>query len=400
VPTAHLWKHLPAGTRGLRHGDDVKDWLTLGGDPARLIDICRELPADAALRSVRASQCTATAIEWVWSERFAIGKLGIIAGLPDEGKGQVLCDIAARITRGMAWPCGEGIAPQGNVILLTAEDDLSDTVIPRLQAAGADLDCIEIVQMVCDAGKERMFSLISDLGLLRQKVLEIGDVRMIQIDPISAYLGIKQMDSFRTTDVRAVLGPLVGLAGELRVSTLGVMHFNKKTDVTNALLRISDSLAFGATSRHVYAVVNDAEHGRKLFVKGKNNLAQQTQPALAYEFGVRDVGKDPKSGKSILAPHVIWGTEHVDVTASEAMAAANENKSPAVRDVAKELIEDMLANGPAAATDIEEAAKANGISRRTLFRAKQELKIQTRKDGPVVDGERTWQWHSPTEKMG
>jgi DNA polymerase len=46
VPTAHLWKYLPPGTRGLEHGDDVKDWLERGGDPARLLDICREIPAE------------------------------------------------------------------------------------------------------------------------------------------------------------------------------------------------------------------------------------------------------------------------------------------------------------------------------------------------------------------
>jgi hypothetical protein len=81
---------------------------------------------------------------------------------------------------------------------------------------------------------------------MRQKVSGIGSVNMIQIDPITAYLGFKQMDSFRTTDVRAVLGPVTELASELKVSIVGIMHFNKKTDVDNALLRISDSLAFGA----------------------------------------------------------------------------------------------------------------------------------------------------------
>jgi hypothetical protein len=127
---------------------------------------------------------------------------------------------------------GEGTAPQGNVVLLTAEDDPRDTVVPRLAAAGADLGCVEFVQMVHEAGNDRMFSLVTDLDLLRQKVLSFGSVKQIQIDPITAYLGVKQMDSFRTTDVRAVLGPVTDLASELMVSIVGIMHFNKKTDVT------------------------------------------------------------------------------------------------------------------------------------------------------------------------
>jgi hypothetical protein len=65
------------------------------------------------LDSVRASQITMRAIKWFWPGRFAIGKLGLLAGLPDEGKGQVLCYMAAQAIHGRHWPCGEGIAPQG-----------------------------------------------------------------------------------------------------------------------------------------------------------------------------------------------------------------------------------------------------------------------------------------------
>jgi len=49
----------------------------------------------------------------------------------------------------------------------------------------------------------------------------------------------------------------------------------------------------------------------------------------------------------------------------------------------------------AASADVEEAAEANGISRRTLFRAKAELKILAMKDGPMKECQRTWRWHLP-----
>ena len=296
--------------------------------------------------------------------------------------------MAARVTRGWEWPCNEGRAPTGKVILLTAEDDIGDTIVPRLVAAGADLHSVEIVKMVRDNRQDRMFSLVTDLELLRQKINEVGDVKLVQIDPITAYLGKDKIDSFRTTDVRAVLGPLVELATELNVAVIGIMHFNKKVDVDNALLRISDSLAFGATARHVYAVVDDAENKRKLFVKAKNNLAAAGNKALAYRFGGREVGVDAKTGEAIFAPHILWEDNHVDVTAAEAMATA---KSPAARDEAKKFLTDTLANGPVLKAEIEDAADANGISERTLFRAKGELGVMARKDGP--NG--TWTWRLP-----
>jgi DNA polymerase len=373
---------------------DLSDWVALGG--TRDGFLARAVVAPAGnLESIRASSVTIREISWIWPGRLAIGKLGLIVGLPDEGKGQILCDIAARITRGQLWPCDEGIAPIGNVILLTAEDDPDDTVVPRLIAAGADLDRVEIVQMIRTGGKRRMFSLVSDLEFLRQKIVTVGDVRMVQIDPISAYLGVKQIDSFRTPDVRAVLGPVTALSTELAVSMLGIMHFNKRTDVTNALLRISDSMAFGATARHVYAVINDLENQRKLFVKGKNNLTPYDQQALSYTFDTRQVGIDPKSGNQIIAPRIVWGKDYVDVTATEAMQAAADSKSPSRRGSAKEFLMDTLSAGPVPSADVLEAAKEEGISKNTLYRAKDELKIKARKDGPVEDGERTWQWHLP-----
>ena len=266
--------------------------------------------------------------------------------------------------------------------------------MPRLAAAGADPDRVHIMNMVRDHGKKRMFSLVTDLELLRQKIIEIGDVVLVEIDPISSYLGVGKIDSFRTTDVRAVLGPLVELAEELKIAIIGIMHFNKKVDITNALLRISDSLAFGATARHVYGVIDDADNNRKLVVRAKNNLAPNvSNKALAYRFSVQEVGTDPKSGKPILAPCIMWDPFYVDVTASEAMHAAGENRAPAARDEAKRFLQDILANGPVAKAEIEEAAEGHDIALRTLARAKHELKIMAKKD--AANG--GWTWRLPDQ---
>jgi hypothetical protein len=95
------------------------------------------------LDSARASSFTPKSISWLWPNRFALGKLGLIAGLPDEGKGQVFANMAATVTKGGTWPCGEGEAPKGNVLMLSAEDDIADTVVPRLKAAAT------IMRSVC-----------------------------------------------------------------------------------------------------------------------------------------------------------------------------------------------------------------------------------------------------------
>jgi hypothetical protein len=250
---------------------------------------------------------------------------------------------------------------------------------------------VHFLKMVKQQGRKRMFSLQSDLDLLQRKIIEVGDVRLVVIDPVSAYMGVGKVDSYRTTDVRAVLGPLVDMAGELKIAEIGVMHFNKKTDVTNALLRISDSLAYGAAARHVYGVVADPENARKLLVKAKNNLAaQEAQKTLGYTFHARQVAADPDTGDPITAPYIEFEPAYIDVSAIEAMQAATEFKSPAARSEAKEFLKAFLAGGdPIKARDVFDAAEGESISERTLKRAKKELKVTSVKEG----GE--WFWSLP-----
>jgi putative DNA primase/helicase len=351
------------------------------------------------LLSVCAADVKMKIITWLWPDRFAIGKLGLIVGLPDEGKGQILSFFCAAVTTGGNWPMDEGRAPQGNVILFSDEDDPNDTLVPRLAAAGADLGRVHIIKMVRhDEQKERLFSLVTDLEALRKKISGVGDVKLVVIDPITAYLGFGTVDSFRTADVRAVLTPLVALAAEMKVAIIAVMHFNKKMDVTNALLRISDSLAFGAVARHVYGVIDDSENRRKLFVRAKNNVsARSKNQTLAYQFGAREVGKDEETGQSITAPYILWEPNYIDVTASEAMQAVAENRSLRTRDDAKQLLADHVVADKGILVDkLKEIAEANGISWITMRRAKNDLGIVAEKDNTTPDG--PWYWKRPGKR--
>jgi DNA polymerase I-like protein with 3'-5' exonuclease and polymerase domains len=390
--------------------EDVTYWLEHGHTKDELLARCESAPpySSGTLESLRASDVKMEAIDWLWLGRFALGKLGILAGLPDEGKSTLLCYIGARLTNPkLNWPNEEGSPPQrGSVLMLTGEDSPADTLVPRLSAAGADLSRVEIVQMVRDRdakdGKERqrMFSLGEDLELLRQKIKDIGDVIAILIDPVTAYLGTGKngIDSFRDTDVRAVLGPLVHLAGEHRIAIITIMHFNKKTDVTNALLRISNSLAFGGVARHVFAITKDDANARRLMTRAKNNIASEANSqTLAFHFETKQVGKDWRDGRAIEAPFIEFEPGYVDVNATEALSAVNERKSPRALDNAKEFLRDMLlaGGGRALKAEIEEAAEAEKISDATLRRAKEKLKLRAEKEKGVPDGK--WYWILPED---
>jgi hypothetical protein len=52
----------------------------------------------AGLDTAPASSYAMRGLRWFWPGRFAMGKLGLIGGLPDKGKGLISADMIARAT--------------------------------------------------------------------------------------------------------------------------------------------------------------------------------------------------------------------------------------------------------------------------------------------------------------
>jgi putative DNA primase/helicase len=372
--------------RGRLHDDDHGD----GGDR----DHGRAHDEDEDLFTTKAGGLKMSGVDWLWPGRFALGKFGLIAGMPDMGKGQIAAFLAAAVTASVDLPCDEGSAAQGKVLWFNAEDGACDTIVPRLVAAGADPDRVHLVDGVRISGENRTFpfSLVTDLHLLKKKIRQIGNVTLVIIDPISAYLGVGKVDSRSATDVRGTLTPLKNMAEELHVAVIGIAHFNKKEEVKSALLRVSDSIAYVAQARHVYAVLDDPEDkDSKLFIKAKNNLARDAK-ALRYGMGVKKVGYDAKLGVDINAPFIIWHPQHVEITANEAMQAACGHTA---KREAREFLLERLEVGPMKAEDVIEEAKLDGIAKRTLDRAKKELGVKSRKTPSKFGGE--WYWELPAK---
>ena len=138
-------------------------------------------------------------------------------GQPGLGKSQISINLAAGVTTGKNLPGASEFKNLGSVIILANEDDAARTIRPRLDAAGADISKVHIVEGVAREGAEvDFFQLDQDISDLRERALQIGDVRLIIIDPPSAYLGTK-VDSYKDSDVRRVLMPLGTLAQETEI---------------------------------------------------------------------------------------------------------------------------------------------------------------------------------------
>jgi putative DNA primase/helicase len=343
------------------------------------------------LLSRRASDIVPKDIDFIWEGRLARGKHTCIGGEPGGGKSQLSINVTATVTTAGLWPCGEGRAPLGNVLILNAEDGAEDMIRPRLEVAGADLNRVHIVNpVIAEDGKgQAIFNLQADLELLERKVDDIGDVALIIIDPVSSYMG--KADSHKNAEVRGVLEPISAMAERKRVAILSITHFSKAGAATTskALHRFIGSVAFVGAPRAAFAVIEDADNeGRMLFLHAKNNMAKAPQ-GLAFRLAQRMLD-------GLLRPvsYIVWESAPVDITANEALAANTDGaEARSAQSEAKEFLEGLLGQGPVLAKDGEEAVRAHGIARRTLMRARKTLGIIAEKDG--LKG---WSWRLPPPK--
>ncbi len=323
-------------------------------------------------------------LRWLWPGRFPLGKLSILSGDPGLGKSLVTLALAAAVSRGAPWPCREGNAPLGAVVLISAEDDAADTIRPRLEAAGADLKRIHVLEGVDQptesGGILRRSWHFGELAALDSLLTDKPDCRLVIVDPISAYLA--GTDSHKNADVRALLAPLVNLAAEHGMALLAVSHLNKSAGP--AMYRTTGSLAFVAAARAAYAVARDKENpARRLVLPLKCNLSTDST-GLAYRISLGDNG----------APVIQWEPEPVTVSADEALAVMREDEGErGERQEAADWLTDFLANGPKSAKEIQAAAREYGLAWRTVRRAQTALGIRpakTRFDGG-------WEWALPSK---
>ena len=315
----------------------------------------------------------------------------MLAGNPGLGKSQITASIAAIVSIGGVWPVDRIRCERGNVVLLSAEDDAEDTIRPRLEAAGADLSRIYILDAVTTGYSgdgqvlQRAFNLQSDLNRLGELIDKIGGAALIVIDPITAYLG--SSDSHKNAEIRALLAPLSDLAAKHSAAVVCVSHLNKSGS-GEALMRVTGSLAFVAAARAAFLIAKDPENDtRRLFLPLKNNIGKD-HTGLAFSLQSAQV----KSTAGLIeTSSVMWESEAVTVTADEAMVPLGDPEERGALDDAKDFLKGLLANGQVPSKQIRADAEGAGYSWRTIQRAQKALGIEAVKLS-MKDG---WVWKMP-----
>lgn len=322
------------------------------------------------IRTVRLSDVVRELVSWLWFPRIPIGKVTILEGEEGLGKSWFICTLASIVSTGAALPDGSQVR-QGNVLMLSAEDGLGDTIKPRLEAVGADCERIYAVDeplTLDDKGFQKLEHAIAE-----------HQPSLVTIDPIFAYTG--KVNANQAHESRGISSRLAEIAAKFQCAILIVRHIGKSKGFGEARAAGLGSIDWRAAARSVLLIGKDpGDEAKRALVQTKNNL-EQFADSLGFE--IRD-GCFRWTGKSDLTAERILTT----LSASDETA---QFKNDAV-DFLRELLED----GRIDAAEVDKARRKAGVSDYSLRQAKSTLGVKTRKRG--FGKESTWFWELPDDE--
>lgn len=298
-----------------------------------------ELPSKDPFQFVTLSDVEVTPIEWLWKPYIPKGALTLLIGDGGYGKSWLTCALAADLTRGVALPGQDAVRPQ-KVLMISAEDGISQVIKPKMILLGADMAHIH--------ASDRGFELDADSMTHLVRNIKEYDVAVVFLDPLVVYLGGK-VDMFRSNEVRPWLTQLGDVAKNTNTAIVAVHHVRKAGE-GNTQHRAMGSADFVNGVRSTL-LVDVSKGGQRFMAHVKSNWAANG-PTLAYTFGAEGFS---------------WQGEF------DGSAADSHKVSTTRRGAIEDWMKDQLKDGPVLAARMLDAAMEYGYSDRTLARAKNGL---------------------------
>lgn len=325
------------------------------------------------------SEVEPEAVTWLWPGRLAEGKITILDGNPGLGKSSATLDIAARISRGDVLPGGyDRVGPRG-VVLLSAEDGLADTIVPRLLAAGADAARVFAMTGVkAPDDAEQGVTVPDELAAVEAAITRM-DAALLVVDPLVAYLP-QTTNANKDQDVRRALAPLAAMLERTNCAGVLVRHLNK-TQSSDAISRGGGSIGIIGAARFGLLVARDPDNDdARVMASTKCNIGPEP-PALRYWLA---------SVPGTDVARVVWDMAQVHYAAHDLLEIANDEGERTERDEAAAWLADYLAVGPKPADTVFREARKAGHSDKTLRRAKKAIGVRSTKDGFGYSGQWVW----------
>ena len=310
----------------------------------------------------RASSITPEVLTWLWPNRIPFGKLTLFAGHPGIGKGMCTMYVAACASTGTGWADQPNTNAPIEAIIISSEDSAGDTLVPRLMAAGADLDKITIFDTMKTEKGEKAFGLDVDLPALHEALESNPNIKLVIIDPIMNHLG--SIKGNVEQELRAALTPLGKLAEKFDIAVVLVTHFNKSI-AQESIQRVGGAMGMVGAVRIAWTFTEDPQDGCRKMLPLKANLSPDTG-GLTYEIVSADVDIN---GQIQPVGHILFkDVSHSSVDSSLKNTVGNAPKTK-LQEVQEWLLEFLADGKPRPANEVWLAAQSLGFQKVTLQNA-------------------------------
>ncbi len=338
-------------------------------------------PEDKMVKQVvarKASSIEPEEMTWVWEHRIPDATITWILGQPNNAKSLMTIEIAACATTGRQWPDGTpNELGAVKVLMFCGEDSLSKVVIPRLMAAGANLDNVEFLDNksfrgTCGDSKMpgRSIDLSQDFETLMGMLKANPGYKIIIADPITGIWG--DADMAKDKEINPLLEELVIFCEIGKIAFIGVAHTPKRT-TNSAIEKIPGGSAVGGKAKSGFMLSRDPDsddnHDHLLTMIKWNYTGKSS--GMRY----KTVGTEIEhNGKTFKTAKIKWG-EATDMVADDVLVAQNSKKEEKDRqlDRCMSFLQTYLKDGPKRSPDVYAAAVQLEFGDTTVKRALKKL---------------------------
>lgn len=300
-------------------------------------------------------------VDWLWYPYIPYGKITLIEGDPGEGKSTFMINLAALLTKGETLPDGYETPYPITVVYQCNEDDIHDTIKPRLLSA--DADCKKIAYII---DEDKPLSL--EDNRIEYAIANTG-ARLLILDPFQSFLS-QNNDLQNAGRMRYVLTKLADIAAKYNCAVVLIGHMNKSKGGKN-LYRGMGSIDIAAIARSVLMITRDSDdESTRYMLPIKSNLAPIGLP-IEFHFDLDT------------------GFEWIGRCETKINTEATESNVPNKTAIAIEMLHSFLRDGPKPCKQIFDHLDTLGISERTAYKVKKEMGIISYRT------DTTWYWELP-----
>jgi hypothetical protein len=313
-------------------------------------------------------------IDWLWFPYIAMSKLTIISGEEGLGKSWLTCAFASAVSNGYGFPLSDEKFEPGNVLMLSAEYGLGDTIKPRLVSLNANTKRVYALNESITFDEK-------GLGKLEEYVSQLKP-KLVIVDPLFAYTSAKT-DVNSANQSRAVSTPLAAIAAKHNCAIVLVRHIGKSKGMGDSRAAGLGSIDWRAAVRSELLVGKNAEN-EKAIIQTKTNLGK-------FGDSIGFVIEDSADGALFR-----W-TGKSSLTEADLLSIPEQRKSGGGMSKAESFLLNALGEGERPASEIAKEALTVGLTEQNLRTACEKLGVKKRKGGNSHTEEQKWFWRLPDD---